>query len=1096
MSFFPQVKKVFLISITALLLVGFSSASLADQHEKPAVTTESQQCKDIGTPLVQKIANEVIIKPACSKAGSECAIFSLVETLASELDDIQKSVVDATKDNTNNESLINYINADCFKAEITENKSSNPFVSQISQGLINALKVFNNFLLLLALILVAIVTGNFIMTGASAGTMFSGGASILKRPAKYTVSFAVLVPLSSFGGLSILQLILSAFLVIGSSFANYTMGMMESSGGQNVQATSVEDYAKTTFNQVLNKNILRERAIGHLVVDAKNEIRESLKILNPDFSTNGNGDDFTNKTVVSSYTETSPSKPHFTPHEIFKTSAIYNCLSYGRPHKSYNPTNPDNTDIINNLLLDTHNTDRTECNPKQERHEWIDPTNLPASIYNKDAVYKKLLNKARTNPAGLSGLYQNLLGDSGDDESVQNPKNYAIRDEVKTRWQGKGRKNVVSTNHNLLNNLFLSTQSCINFTNKSKKKADTNDLKKEAFNCVSEMSKDINKFLNEVYVSNFKQVLINSNPTSALYDIARWENAEDCKAKLGAGVDEASFKRDITSKIENHKKDKTPFKTFELKSGNAKDPKSEPITHCLTSIFVPNSQNKFASYVTFTSAKNTVVNSQSFLQSTESIIEKYKAVHKSSTLAFKESFIKFLSEKQLFKINNDSGSSSALSHKYGWAGSGVMLLKYLSSPQLPKTHFESPTMPATTVPNSKTDKNNKDKSDEIVNSTTNHSAKPGMFNWGIGEFIAEAMFDNLIQHIVNRMILTDKDGSKEGHESSYWKGEDHKISGTHEKDDEWDEPIVVMKYKLNYCYDSPSSCMILPEEPIADLVELGKLAISTAIYMDIFEGIWQLIETQILPSIAVGWGILIIFLVEIIAQYVLFIIVIAKPLLYLAGASLIFVIPLIPLYFIAQASLQYIILFVESIITLPVWALLMLREDRTQQDTQIGFSMFGQVLLYPVLIVMSVFIGVIITKYGLALLNLTAYPMFEVINLSGGTLIASALSVLIFISIYTVLAFFIVKFAFGFVNKFPNEVFTWLGISSVEEVDESGLGQAGVAVATKGVMEKLGGQVGGAAKQASQMLAESKHKFGEKDGKGETKDPKAEDGPK
>ena len=93
-----------------------------------------------------------------------------------------------------------------------------------------------------------------------------------------------------------------------------------------------------------------------------------------------------------------------------------------------------------------------------------------------------------------------------------------------------------------------------------------------------------------------------------------------------------------------------------------------------------------------------------------------------------------------------------------------------------------------------------------------------------------------------------------------------------------------------------------------------------------------------------------------------------------------------------------------------------------------------------------------------------AYPLLVISDLdTAGFLLGPILSVIIYISSYTILAFFIVKFAFSFVNKFPNEVFTWLGISSVEEIDEGGIAQ----VAVVGVAQNAVGRITKASKDAA-----------------------------
>jgi hypothetical protein len=994
--------------------------------------------------LAANIISETILKPACALARDtgSCKFDDLL-TKANDWIGNTDDMPDITKDNHLYADTLDAVkeSLSCFETTLLIDKSdtTKTFLPTISKGFIKSLATLNSVLILIALILMTIVTGKFILVGASSATMFSGGISVLARPAKYGLFIGILYPFSALGGLSILQAIFIMFAIVGSAIATGLLFIMESNDLKPADNPApIADVIKKANNDLKNKH---DRGLKDAKANLENvlvEVQSRLSVSNLKLSPN----------IIAT-----PIQPVGTYNETKITSAVTNCLYSGNyPDKLQSVRKPGighaNNDNTEKALETRVKTILSFISPPDHNVDIQEP--LPFECYQSPRQGESADNLEYKSFTGTSRFARRSHSTVIESEIV-------FSDLLEKVWEDPNGWFLPEFYKNKLLEGLNGIKSCNAF--KINKNNATIDERSEEFYhqatvCIKDAFDRASHIQNDFYHTNYKVALVYSNPkTSKIYKYARKKNATFCKDSVdelvnsGSITDKEQLIKNWNTTIESFTSG-TPFDLWGQKESSKPMRELLPIQNCLTINNPLEKNHGIKLSIEHSAGKFKVIKS---LNGDNKFVQKYeKAYLDDKTSALVTLFLEkngILNATYASNPNKCSGVSCA-SLKYGWAGAGVVILKYLSTTVYPESTPTKPP-PSSISPSA---------SDDSFNDKSSGWGDLGANN--VGEFIGEMMFDNIIQHIVNKMIKTDLDNIR-GDENKYWGDEPFKQDVANE----WGSPMIVMKKKLNYCFDNPAGCLVLSDHPIADMVELGKLAISTYIYFEIFDWVFVQIELYIFPTLAKAViPLIIIFFIEWVAQYILFITAIASPLLLMGGLTLVFIIPLTPLFYIAQAVIQYLILLFEGLVALPVWGMLMVREERSHQDSQIGYSMFGQMLLYPPLIVISVYIGVIVSKYGLVLLNIMAYPLLVISDLdTAGFLLGPILSVIIYISSYTILAFFIVKFAFSFVNKFPNEVFTWLGISSVEEIDEGGIAQ----VAVVGVAQQAIGRITNASKDAA-----------------------------
>ena len=1070
-----------MISILKFILTAFTAYAFL-MTGASAGDGSNNTCKN---KIFSSIIKQTIIEPACTIAKEhnpleKCFFLKVFDELDVQLENNILYSKNTLKELTENHlsKLTEEMSASlgCFGDASSTNSKNNEneitYLPQISKGFIRTLAALNSVLVLIAFILITFVVSKFIMVGASSATMFSGGISVLARPAKYGFFLALLFPISSEGGLSALQGIFILMAILGGTLASALLTQMEIYAFTNTtNLPSIQEIVNNR-SKILSEKITKDiPKIEDAFTSVLEQVQARISISNHQ---------------LSAYHQDGITIPSYLGFdEISTPDAIKNCLYSGNypdefqfDDNWYHTKNQKSGDRIKAILdFITPDDYNRESAAKPPFNCYNDP------IINQEGdlspfPYNPSPSKLHTVPFLLAdeaiSAYENLLKNTWG-----SPVDYFSPDIYKK----------------LLNQALHKSISCSYFKNNESTFIKKLTKYKYAVQCVNDVFYIGDAIQNSFYHNLYPTALIYSHPTSPIYSNARSKNSEICKKSLTKRLYAGEFGSGTDAEKMKVLKDKLAVWQTQVDSLNDESvpiplwdgTKSSilPIQQCL--IMDPLDKDKVKLSVSV--ADNPLRLEPTTTPPTSAPTNKYiKAYETAKTNDIITSFLKTM--PTLLSIPSPDptktcGSNSpeedlCLGQKYGWAGSGVLLLKFLSS-----TDYGSVTpRPLTVALPFAAPKPNNDFNDKPLESLTDVT---GATN-NLGEFIGERMFDNIIQHIVNKMIKTDLDNIR-GAKNPYWgdellKSEIYYTTPTNRTPGqdsitsfyEWRSPMIVMKKKLNYCFDNPAGCLVLQDHPIGDMVELGKLAISTSIYFNIFEWVFEKLELYLFPALAsrVPLGTVIIFVIEWIAQYILFITAIAAPLLLLGGLTLVFIIPLTPLFFFAQALIQYIILLFEGLVALPVWGMLMVREERSAQDTQIGYSMFGQMLLYPPLVVISIFIGLIISKYGLILLNLMAYPLLMVVDIDGaGFLLGPIISVLIYISTYTILAFFIVKFSFSFINKFPNEVFTWLGISSVEEIDEGGIAQVAVVGVASSAVGKITQGVGKASTGAIDKYQES-----------------------
>lgn len=151
--------------------------------------------------------------------------------------------------------------------------------------------------------------------------------------------------------------------------------------------------------------------------------------------------------------------------------------------------------------------------------------------------------------------------------------------------------------------------------------------------------------------------------------------------------------------------------------------------------------------------------------------------------------------------------------------------------------------------------------------------------------------------------------------------------------------------------------------------------------------------------------------------------------LFAAGATLSFVLPLMPFFYWILGVTGYFLLVVEAIVAVNLWALAHMRMDGdgiSGQAGQKGWLMLLALLMTPVLMVFGFLIGMGIFRISSTLIS--AGMFYAVSGISGGANILVALVGIIAFSIMIVSAYiFILERSFSLISEFPNRVMMWMG---------------------------------------------------------------------
>ena len=151
--------------------------------------------------------------------------------------------------------------------------------------------------------------------------------------------------------------------------------------------------------------------------------------------------------------------------------------------------------------------------------------------------------------------------------------------------------------------------------------------------------------------------------------------------------------------------------------------------------------------------------------------------------------------------------------------------------------------------------------------------------------------------------------------------------------------------------------------------------------------------------------------------------------LFAAGATLSFVLPLMPFFYWILGVTGYFLLVVEAIVAVNLWALAHMRMEGdgiSGAAGNKGWLMLLALLMTPVLMVFAFLIGMGIFRISSDLIS--AGMFYAVSGISGGSNVLVALVGIIAFSIMIVSAYiFILERSFSLISEFPNRVMMWMG---------------------------------------------------------------------
>lgn len=151
--------------------------------------------------------------------------------------------------------------------------------------------------------------------------------------------------------------------------------------------------------------------------------------------------------------------------------------------------------------------------------------------------------------------------------------------------------------------------------------------------------------------------------------------------------------------------------------------------------------------------------------------------------------------------------------------------------------------------------------------------------------------------------------------------------------------------------------------------------------------------------------------------------------IFAAGATLSFVLPLMPFFYWVLGVTGYFLLIAEAIIAVNLWALAHMRMDGdgvSGMAGQKGWLMLLALLMTPVLMVFGFLIGMGIFRVTSTLISSGMF--YAVSGISGGANPLVALIGILAFSIMIVSAYiFLLERSFSLISEFPSRVMQWMG---------------------------------------------------------------------
>ncbi len=147
--------------------------------------------------------------------------------------------------------------------------------------------------------------------------------------------------------------------------------------------------------------------------------------------------------------------------------------------------------------------------------------------------------------------------------------------------------------------------------------------------------------------------------------------------------------------------------------------------------------------------------------------------------------------------------------------------------------------------------------------------------------------------------------------------------------------------------------------------------------------------------------------------------------LFAAGGILAYLVPLIPFIRFAFALAVWLLALLEALLAAPIWLLAFLSFDKDRlwpAAARDGAGLLLAVVLRPLLMIFGLVLGYLAASALCGFLNAGFEPLIA--NSDG----VGPIDWLVHVVIYTLLAWLLVNFAFGAVDRMPSAVLAWIGI--------------------------------------------------------------------
>lgn len=173
-----------------------------------------------------------------------------------------------------------------------------------------------------------------------------------------------------------------------------------------------------------------------------------------------------------------------------------------------------------------------------------------------------------------------------------------------------------------------------------------------------------------------------------------------------------------------------------------------------------------------------------------------------------------------------------------------------------------------------------------------------------------------------------------------------------------------------------------------------------------------------------------------------------------------YVLPLLPFFRFMLGVVGWVLLLVEAILAAPLMAISLLKTDGEgfmTQNFQTGVIMILGLILRPMLMIFGLLLGLVVFNGIMNITNVSYLAAVGGIDASDN----SALSFIIYMIIYGMLAYTLANSAFKAIDIVPNQVMSWLGARLDQRVDDASVihQQSAAMVGNLGMISAMGGGI-------------------------------------